>query len=270
MNKMNKKTVEGAPIDEAEALRRLEQRDDPASRYYAAWWLGHERSKHVRTLPLLRAALQELLNSGNNPSEECRALALNVLRALVHLNGAEARTELLACLEYQDSDIREEAARTIGAAGLREAIPAICQQLRYTAKTGEHLLEALLEALGDLGQADSEVIQALESFASDERPLIRSASCRALLQLTGQSQWAEAFAQLLQHSSSQVCRGVLIDLGVSGWVPCLRLIQDSPVENSIKLIALRGLAEHPRGLQAAGLEHNEAVQAVINAMDELL
>ena len=35
---------DGMPIDEEEALRRLEQRDDAADRYYAAWWLGHERS----------------------------------------------------------------------------------------------------------------------------------------------------------------------------------------------------------------------------------
>jgi len=29
----------GDPIDEEEALRRLQLSDDPSAQYYAAWWL---------------------------------------------------------------------------------------------------------------------------------------------------------------------------------------------------------------------------------------
>ena len=40
---MNDNASAGQPISEAEALERLEQRDDPSQRYYAAWWLGRMR-----------------------------------------------------------------------------------------------------------------------------------------------------------------------------------------------------------------------------------
>jgi hypothetical protein len=37
---------DGEPISEAEALRRLRLADDPSAQYYAAWWLGRNRSVH--------------------------------------------------------------------------------------------------------------------------------------------------------------------------------------------------------------------------------
>lgn len=261
---------DGAPIDELEALRRLQQKDDPASRYYAAWWLGRERSCHPKTLPLLKEALREFLEPATLPSEDSRALALNVLRALVHLDGTEARHEILACLEHEDTSVREEAARTAGAAGFQEAVPVLCASLSGADLSAERLLEAQLEALGDLGQCSPDVVAVLEGFQRHDRPLIRSASSRALVQLTDQARWSETFPELLQHPSTQVRRGVLLDIGASGWIPALDLIRDSPVENSIKLIALRGLAERPRGLQHAGLSRERAVEAVMETMDNLL
>ena len=43
----------GQPISEAEALERLEQRDDPSQRYYAAWWLGRMRCQNPKAIRLL-------------------------------------------------------------------------------------------------------------------------------------------------------------------------------------------------------------------------
>ena len=47
----------GEPITEAEALRRLRLTNDPSAQYYAAWWLGRNRSVHPDAVPLLRLAL---------------------------------------------------------------------------------------------------------------------------------------------------------------------------------------------------------------------
>ena len=47
----------GDPISEEEALRRLRLSDDPSAQYYAAWWLGRNRSSHPDAVPLLQEAL---------------------------------------------------------------------------------------------------------------------------------------------------------------------------------------------------------------------
>ena len=261
---------DGMPIDEEEALRRLEQRDDAADRYYAAWWLGHERSQHPRTLPLLRAALKELLEAGEQPDDDCRALSLNVLRAMVHLDASPAKEEILSCLVHHDSHIREEATRTAASEGLKESVAVICSQLDDDSSGNERLIEAQIEALGDLGDSRAAVVDSLIRFSDDPRPLVRSASLRALLQLTEDPKWARDFPSLLQSSSTLVRRGVLLDLGAVGWMPALEWITQSPTENSIKLIALRGLAEHPRGLGALGISNGQASQTVLEAMDQLL
>ena len=261
---------EGMPIDEEEALRRLEQKDDAADRYYAAWWLGHERSQHPCTLPLLRAALQELLRAGEQLDDDCRALSLNVLRAMVHLDASSAKQEILGCLIHHDSHIREEAARAAASEGLKESVAVICSQLGADDASNDRLIEAQIEALGDLGDTRAAVIDTLVRFSDDPRPLIRSASLRALLLLTEDPKWASDFPSLLQCSSTLVRRGVLLDLGAVGWMPALDLISQSPIENSIKLIALRGLAEHPRGLEGKGMTRDQASQTVLEAMDQLL
>lgn len=263
-------TEQGTPIDEQEALHRLRQTDDPANRYYAAWWLGHERSQHPETIPLLRSALRDYLNAKGDANAESRALALNVLRALVHLDGQQAGPEILESLLHSDLNIREEAARTAGSTGLKAAIPLILASLQGNETKQDRLLEAQLEALGDLGVSSGEILERLKNFIDDQRPLIRSATSRALLQLTEQAIYGDSFAGLLEHASTQIRRGVLLDIGACGWIPALDLIRRSPVESSIKLIALRGLAEHPRGLQHAEMSHEQALETVLSAMDSLL
>ena len=267
---MIESTGEGQAIDEQEALKRLEQRDDASDRYYAAWWLGHERSRHPCTLPLLKAALGELFETNSPPSDDCRALSLNVLRALAHLDGTEAETEIVACLTHSDQQIREEAARTAASARLDKAIAPLCKDLSNTSSHSNRLLEAQIEALGALAKPSEAVIQLLTPFTDSEKPLICSAANRALLQVTGHSRWSNAFQALVQHPSAQVRRGVLLDIGAVGWIPALEMIQTSAVENSIKLIALRGLAEHPRGLVEANMSEQEACDLVLSAMDALL
>jgi phycocyanobilin lyase alpha subunit len=89
-----------------------------------------------------------------------------------------------------------------------------------------------------------------------------------LLQLSGDPRWAEELLQLLQHPQLQVRRAALMDLGAVGWRPALEPICRTHAENSLKLIALRGLAENGPEPPTAGADDETA--AVLAAMDALL
>jgi phycocyanobilin lyase alpha subunit len=71
----------------------------------------------------------------------------------------------------------------------------------------------------------------------------------------------EQLVALLQHQQLQVRRAALMDLGAVGWRPALDPIARTLAENSLKLIALRGLVEQGPG---------DDTDAVLAAMDALL
>ena len=102
----------------------------------------------------------------------------------------------------------------------------------------------MLEALGDIGDGSSSNLAVIQPFTEHPRPLIRSAACRALLQLTGLDQWGMELKKLLNHPEPLVRRGALLDLGATGWLaaPCPRS-KTAAVEPSLKLVALREVAE---------------------------
>ena len=50
--------------------------------------------------------------------------------------------------------------------------------------------------------------------------------------------------KLLNHPEPLVRRGALLDLGATGWLAAVPSIRTAAVEPSLKLVALRGLAEH--------------------------
>ena len=106
----------GDPITEAEALRRLRLTDDPSAQYYAAWWLGRNRSTHPEAVPLLQAALRQRRPRDPGAGVEENAVARNAARALGKLGrSAEAAIpDLLDTLEDQDHGLREAAARSLG------------------------------------------------------------------------------------------------------------------------------------------------------------
>ena len=257
------------PIDETEALARLRS-DDPSAQYYAAWWLGRNRSRHPEALPLLLLALRQRRPRDPGAGVEENAVARNAARALGKLGDPGAIPELLNCLADEDDGLREAVARALGELRATAAVPALVERLasgpavagapRSDSPRLQEPCEALLEALGEIGLADPEVLAVIRPFTDHERPLIRSAACRALLQLSGEPRWAEELVQLLQ-----LRRAALMDLGASGWRPALAPIQATLAENSLKLIALRGLVEH--GGQHEGLV---ACEAVLQAMDALL
>ena len=78
------------------------------------------------------------------------------------------------------------------------------------------------------------------------------------MQLTGEASWGTQLIALLQHPEALVRRGALLDLGATGWTEAGPAISKAAVEPSLKLVALRGLAEHSEDPQ------------LLDAMDELI
>jgi phycocyanobilin lyase alpha subunit len=262
----------GEPISEMEALERLRQTDDQSLQYYAAWWLGRMRSRHPEAVPLLRSALRQRQPRDPGAGVEHNAVARNAARALGKLGDPSVVPDLLAALDDADDGLREAAARALGELGAAAAVEPIAARLASGLEGAgapqpnspklQEPCEALIEALGDIGVTSAAVLAAIQPFTDHERPLIRSAAARALLQLTAEERWGEALLALLEHPQLQVRRAALMDLGAVGWRPALEPIRTTLAENSLKLIALRGLVERGAG------EPGEA--ALLAAMDDLL
>jgi phycocyanobilin lyase alpha subunit len=233
------------------------------------------RSRHPEAVDLLRSALAQRQPRDPASGVEHNAVARNAARALGKLGDTSAIPDLLAALDDEDDGLREAAARALGELKAVEAVPALCRRLaggpagagapRQDSPRLREPCEALLEALGDIGRSDAEILELIEPFVGHERPLIRSAACRALLQLSGDPRWAEALLQLLDHPTLQVRRAALMDLGAIGWRPALPSICRAHAENSLKLIALRGLVEH-----ASDSSSHPSTDDVLAAMDSLL
>ena len=239
------------PLSESQVIDNLRQTEDTSAQYYAAWWLGKMRCRHPDAVPLLLNTLAVLYDDPMDPDR--RGVALNSIRALGLLRDDRAESELLPLLNVKDYNVREEAARSLGTMGSQAAVAAI-RSLLATGLAGagqeqpstpllQEPCEALLEALGDIGIGDEKTLATIEPFAQHPRPLIRAAACRALLQLTGDPQWGNQLLKLLQHPEPLVRRGALLDLGATGWTAALPTISAAAVEPSLKLVALRGLAE---------------------------
>ncbi len=268
----------GAPIDEAEALRRLRQNEDQSAQYYAAWWLGRMRSQNPEAIALLCHALGQRQPRQAEAGVERNAVARNAARALGKLAQPGAISHLLLALDDPDDGLREAAARSLGELRAGEAVEPLCARLSTgpavagAPQPGSSRLrepcEAMLEALGEIGIVEPRVLAVIEPFVDHERPLIRSAACRALLELTGDTHWGEQLLALLQHSQLQVRRAALMDLGAAGWRPALEPIRETLAENSLKLMALRGLVENPAGPDATVLDDDTT--ALLAVMDDLL
>ena len=240
------------PLTEEQVIENLRQTEDFSDQYYAAWWLGRMRSRHPESLPLLLAALAPL---HDNPiHDERRAVALNAIRALGILQARSAEEDLRSLLKNNDYSVREESARSLGMIQAKAAVQDLCELLSGApdeleqAQSGsaaklKEPYESVLEALGSIGVASSSVITIIKPFTNHSRPLIRASALRALLLLTGEQVWAPPLIELLQHDDPLIRRGALLDLGATGWMPALPAIKAATVENSLKLVALRGLAE---------------------------
>ncbi|KKZ12967.1 MAG: glycosyl transferase family 2 [Candidatus Synechococcus spongiarum 15L] len=282
---------QGTPLNEAQALDWLRQLEDPGQRYYAAWWLGRMRSNHPEAVPLL---IQALTERGPRPDpasgiDEPNPVARNAARALGKLADSRAVDPLLAALEFSDDGLREAAARSLGQLGALKARQAILRRLAPgplvagAPRPGTSRLtepcEALLEALGALGWQNEDgstvtdrkpLLEVVQAYVDHERPLIRSAAYRSLLQLTQEDCWGEQLVNLLLHNELQVRRAALLDLGVTGWRPAGAAVAGTLAENSLKLIALRGLVENSPARNRTSPSPSPEEVGLLLAMDDLL
>jgi phycocyanobilin lyase alpha subunit len=255
-----------------QALANLQQTEDPSARYYAAWWLGRFRVGGDAALNGLRDALQDESDRSPDGGYPVRR---NAARALGKLNRPEAVPDLIACLACEDFYVREAAARSLGQLGQAAAIAPLVDLLAGGVAAAvpvpgkPHLTqpyEAILEALGCLGAVDH--CDAIEPFLKHDRPKIACAAARALYQLTGQATYGDFLVQMLRQDNLQLRRSALMDLGAMGYLPGAIAVKETLAENSLKLIALKGILE--QHLPPPGEAFRPEVVQVMDWMDQLL
>ncbi|MGL5058365.1 MAG: HEAT repeat domain-containing protein, partial [Microcoleus sp.] len=242
-------------------------------RYYAAWWVGRFRVKEPAAIAALIAALQE-------ESEQTKigdySLLRNAARALGKLGNKQALQPLINCLECTDYYVREAAAQALEMLGDRDAIPPLMKLLdggifsavRVPGKS--HLVQpydSVIEALGTL-QA-TEAIPLISPFLEHSVERVQYAAARAMYQLTNEGIYGDRLIVALNGDNLQLRRSALMDLGAIGYLPAAGAISETLAENSMKLIALKGVLERnlPNG-DSLSLSQ-ESIQ-VMNLMDSLL
>jgi len=271
-----------APDHEAELitlfLERVAQLSDPDTslRYYAAWWLGKFGQQAQVSSQLRAEAVTALIVALADEADRTELggypLRRNAARALGKLGDLRAVNPLLDCLACEDFYVREAVVQALGQLGDAVAIPPLLNLLVGGVEAAQmvpgrpHLTqpyEAILESLGQL-QAKSAVNQ-IRPFLEHSIDRVRFAAARALCQLTGDTEAAEILIQALGSRDIQLRRSALLDLGAIGYLPAAPAIATAAVENSFKLIALRGLV-------VAGLGQTLSPQVieVLTLMDELL
>lgn len=99
------------------------------------------------------------------------------------------------------------------------------------------------------------------------------AAARALYQLSETAsaarQYGDFLIQALSHQKLQLRRAALADLGAIGYLPAAGAIASALAENSLKLIALKGLLEKQLEQSEGDFLCEESVK-VMQMMDALL
>ena len=254
------------------------QCSDLSLRYYAAWWLGKFRVDSPQAVDALVVALEDEADRtelGGYP------LRRNAARALGKLSDNRAVPGLIKCLECSDFYVREAAAQSLEMLGDARAIPALLRLLdggvaaAVNVPGRPHLVqpyEAVLEALGAIGSkviSTQEIAELIEPFLQHSVIRVQCAAARAMYQLTSKPEYGELLVQVLQSDDLKLRRMALSDLGAIGYFHAADKIAIASVENSFKLIALKGLLEHQfQDKQALTLNDN-AVK-LMQLMDSLL
>ena len=266
-------SVDNAPsLTADEAIANLRS-PDLGLRYYAAWWLGKFRIQRPDAVEALIAALEDEADKtelGGYP------LRRNAARALGKLGNTKAVPGLIQCLECSDFYVREAAAQSLEMLQARSAKPALMQLLDGGVAAGvqvpgrPHLTqpyEAVIEALGAIGA--TEAIPLIQPFLEHPVPRVQCATARAMYQLTHNPVYGEYLLKKLDSSDLKFRRVVLSDLGAIGYLAAAKAIALAAVENSFKLIALKGLLERQLPEELDESLSDDAIR-VINLMDSLL
>lgn len=254
------------------AIARLQQPDDISQRYYAAWWLGQFRVREKAAIDALLAALQD--TSDRSP-DGGYPLRRNAARALAKLGNCDPRLvpALLDSLRCEDYYVRDEAIRALGFMGDRSCISVLLELLAggpeaATFVPGKpHLnqpYEAILKALGRL-QA-SEALETILTFQGYAVEKVRFAAGCAAYQLTGATQYIEPVMQGLTVDNLALRRSALLSLGEVGYLPAAEAIFNTEAENSLKLIAMRGLLEESLQQSEPLAEQNLQLMALMDGL----
>ncbi len=246
-----------ASLSVEQAIAQL-QGNDLGLRFYAAWWLGKFR---VNT-PAAVAALIQALQDEDDRTEAAQGYPLrrNAARALGKLGDRSAVPGLIHCLGCSDFYVREAAAQSLAMLGDVSCVPALTRLLQTGLQPAAVLdhpgdppqlvpqqpdiaqpYDALLEALGTLQATAATAL--VVPFLEHPRPRIQYAAARALYQLTGESSYGDRLVTALDRNDLQLRRAALADLGAIGYLPSAAAIADTLAENSLKLIALKGILE---------------------------
>ncbi len=264
----------GESLTVEQAIANLQSQDE-GLRYYAAWWLGRFRIRETAAIEGLIAALED--EAARTP-DGGYPLRRNAARALGKLENRRAVPGLIQCLNCSDFYVREAAAQSLGMLGDPVCVPGLMKLLEGGLVAAmpvagcPHLpqpYDSVIEALGSLGA--TEAINLIQPFLEHPRELVQYAAARAMYQLTQNPIYAERLVQALACEKLQLRRSALADLGAIGYLSAADAIAKTLAENSLKLIALKGLLEHHVKNNASESDSisDEAIQ-VMTLMDRLL
>jgi phycocyanobilin lyase alpha subunit len=254
------------------AIAHLQQTEDLSLRYYAAWWLGKFRVSDPTAISALLTALED---EADRSPDGGYPLRRNAARALGKLGDTQAVSLLMENLNCSDYYVREACAQALEEIGDPQAIPALRALLAGGVAAAQpvpgkpHLVqpyEAIIEALGTLGATEAR--SEIEPFLEHSVEKVQLASARALYQLTKEKKYAKQLISGLQAEKLPLRRSALMDLGATDYVSAASAIAQTPAENSLKLIALKGILENHLKSQDQAL--SESAVDMLTLMDSLL
>ena len=255
------------------AIANLNQKEDLGSRYYAAWWLGKFRIRETRAIEALLLALED---ESDRAPDGGYPLRRNSARALGKLGDKRAVPALIRCLQFPDFYVREAAAQALENLADTSCVPYLMQLLEGGIEQAQfvpgkpHLVqpyEAVIEALGTLGA--TEATKLIKPFIEHPVDKVKYAAARAMYQLTQGAKYGDLLIQALSGDDLQLRRSALMDLAAVGYLPAGEAIAETLAENSMKLIALKGLLE--KNLVTNPTEHlsKDSIK-LMQLMDSLL
>jgi HEAT repeat protein len=133
-------------------------------------------------------------------ADDTPGLLINTMRALRWLKAEEATDAIVACLSNEDSAVRGEAIKTLGALGSKVAIPRFVEIVADKSHEKWDRVWAVA-ALGNL--ADAQAVEPLIAALADELPEIRHTAAAALAQI-GDRRAVEPIRALLKDSNDDV------------------------------------------------------------------
>jgi phycocyanobilin lyase subunit alpha len=261
-----------APLTIAQAIANLDG-EDLGLRVYAAWWLGKFRVNDPAAITGLIAVLKD---EADRTPEGGYPLRRSAARALGKLADLRAVPALIECLKCADFYVREAAAQSLEMLDDPSCIPPLIEFLTTAVRDGKLLpngedfsqpYDAILEALGTLGATAA--VPLIQPFLEHPIPRIQYAALRSMYQLTQDNAYGDRLVAALKHGDLQVRRTLLADLGAIGYLPAAVPISQTHAENSLKLIALKGILETQIMLSPLDRLSDGAVR-VMELMDELL